>query len=79
MTETQTRMFRVHASGVSAQPRATSQPRRATIAAGVAWLETWPGEVGGEPAISVIVYDVAGGRELCFNIDLATGVAAPGA
>jgi hypothetical protein len=77
MTETQTRAFRVHVRRLGAPRHLVTE---ATYeAAVVAWLETWPGEVGGEATISVVVYDVAGGRELCFTIDLATGVTAPGA
>ena len=76
MTDPQTRLFRVRARHLE-----TSHGHVVTEAsfeaAAVAWLEAWPGEIGAEAAIRVIVRELATGQEHCFGIDVGTGVAAP--
>jgi len=76
MTDAQTRLFRVHARHQDA-PHAHLVTEASFEAAAVAWLEAWPGEIGSEAWISVIVRDVATGHEHCFGIDLDTGATAP--
>ena len=76
MTDPQTRLFRVRARHL-----ATSHGHVVTEAsfeaAAVAWLEAWPGAIGADPTISVVVRELATGHEHCFGIDLDTGATAP--
>ena len=76
MTDDVTRRFRVHARHLET-PHAHLVTEASFEAACVAWLEGWPGEVGTDGVISVIVRDVATGCEHCFGIDLDTGAVAP--
>jgi hypothetical protein len=76
MTDDEIRQFRVHARHREA-PHAHLVTEVSFEAACVAWLEGWPGEVGSDALISVIVRDVATGCEHCFGIDLDTGAVAP--
>jgi hypothetical protein len=75
MTDQETRQFRVQARHLAA-PHAHLVSEVSFEAACVAWLEGWPGEIGAELTISVIVRDVATGHEHCFGIDLETGAMA---
>jgi hypothetical protein len=76
MTDDPPRLYRVHARSFGA-PHAHVVTEASFEAAAVAWLEGWPGEIGSGGAISVIVRDLASGREHCFGIDLDTGATAP--
>lgn len=76
MTDAQTRQFRVHARHLEV-PHAHLVTEVSFEAAAVAWLEGWPGEIGGEATIRVIVHDLESGFEHCFGIDLDTGAVAP--
>jgi hypothetical protein len=76
MTAIQTRLFRVHARRHDA-PHAHLVTEVSFEAAAVAWLEGWPGEIGVEATVSIVVRDVDSGSEHCFGIDLDTGVVAP--
>jgi hypothetical protein len=75
----ETRLFKVRARSTAphAQGHVHLIAEVSFEAACVAWLEGWPGEIGAQPALSVIVQDVATGHEHCFGIDLETGAAAP--
>jgi Family of unknown function (DUF5961) len=76
MTDTQTRLFRVQARRLAA-PHAHLVTEVSFEAAAVAWLEGWPGEIGSETTISIVVRDLDSGSEHCFGIDLDTGAMAP--
>ncbi|HLY36185.1 MAG TPA: DUF5961 family protein [Candidatus Limnocylindria bacterium] len=76
MTDVQTRLFRVRGRHLEAA-HGHVVTEASFEAAAVAWLETWPGEIGAEAAISVVVRELATGHEHCFGIDLDTGATAP--
>jgi hypothetical protein len=76
MTDEETRLFRVHARHLET-PHAHLVTEVSFEAACVAWLEGWPGEIGAEATVSVIVRDVDTGCERCFGIDVDTGAMAP--
>jgi len=76
MTDTQARLFRVHAPHHDGS-RVHLVTEVSFEAAAVAWLEGWPGEIGGDARISIVVHDLDTGREHCFGIDLDTGAVAP--
>lgn len=76
MTELQTRLFRVHGRRLDA-PHAQLVTEVSFEAAAVAWLEGWPGEIGSDATVSIIVRDLDSGCEHCFGIDLDTGAVAP--
>ena len=75
MTASQARLFRVHARHLD-PPHARTVTEASFEAACVAWLEAWPGEIGAEGVVSVVVRDLASGCEHCFGIDLDTGALA---
>jgi hypothetical protein len=75
MTDAQTRQFRVYARR-AAGAHAHLVTEASFEAAAVAWLEGWPGEIGGGSTISIVVCDLGSGLERCFGIDLDTGVVA---
>jgi hypothetical protein len=76
MTQQGTRLFRVQARHLEAA-HARVVTEASFEAACVAWLEAWPGEIGADPVISVVVRDLATGCEHCFGVDLDTGAQAP--
>jgi hypothetical protein len=69
------RLFSVHARHVD-HHHARTLSERSFEAAAVAYVEDLH-DIGAETEISVIVRDVASGREHCFLIDIDTGEAAP--
>jgi hypothetical protein len=76
MTAAQPRLFRVHARHLEiAHARVVTEA--SFEAACVAWLEAWPGVIGADAVISVVVRDLTSGHEHCFGVDLDTGVLAP--
>lgn len=76
MTDAHAREFRVHARHVD-NHHARLVREASFEAAAVAYLEDFPPAPADGQEVSVIVQDVASGRQHCFSVDLETGETSP--